>query len=83
MRDNLAKPQVKKWLRDQGVAMRWVERERARFLLRLTPEQSARIYLSLDGSSADGRNRSQPSPVLWDMRKVLERCSRRREKRRA
>ena len=83
MKDNLPKPQVKKWLQGQRVAMRWIERERSRFLLRLTPEQSARIYLSLDGSITDGRSRSRPSPVLWDMRKVLERYSRLREKRRA
>jgi hypothetical protein len=52
--------------------MKRIEKERSRFLRRLTPQESARIYQSLNERPAI---RKQPSPLLWTMRKVLKRYS--------
>jgi len=83
MGTNLTEAEVKKWLRGHKVAMQWVEEERARFLLQLTPQESLRIYLSLQNPVKDGRNRAEPSPLLWKVRQALERHARRKGKRRA
>ena len=83
MGTKLAETEVKKWLRGHRVAMQWIEEERARFLLQLTPQESLRIYLSLQNSVKDGRNRTEPSPLLWKVRQALERHARRKGKRRA
>lgn len=83
MEIKLAETEVKKWLRGHRVAMQWIERERARFLLQLTPQESLRIYLSLQNSVKDGRNRKEPSPLLWKVRQALERHALRRGKPRA
>ena len=77
----LADTEVKSWLRGQRRAGEWIEAERTRVLLKLTPEQSQLIFLSLHGTVSDGRSRKEPSPLLWKMRKALEFHSRRRAKR--
>ena len=77
----LAETEVKSWLRGQKRAGEWIEAERTRVLLDLTPEQSQQIFLSLHGAVSDGRSRKEPSPLLWKMRKALERYHERRAKR--
>jgi hypothetical protein len=75
----LDKTAVKRWLRGQQEAMRRIEGERFRVLLQMTPEESYRIYLSLESSSmANGRDTAKPSPVLWSMRQILRRYERAR-----
>lgn len=69
-----AETEVKRWLQGQKVAMEKVEEERFHFLLQLTPEESLRIYLSLQqGNTGDGWSVPEPSPILWAMRRTLER----------
>lgn len=75
VKTKLTKTKVKNWLRGQKISSRFVERERARRLLRLTPEQAATMYLSFGDSNINGRQSTQPSPLLWAMRKVLKRYS--------
>jgi hypothetical protein len=72
MKPVLPNSQVKRWLRGQKAAMRRIEKERSLVLRRLTPEQSAKIYQSLNDRPANAR---PPSPLLWKMRKVLKRYS--------
>jgi hypothetical protein len=64
---------VKRWLQDQQMALQKVEVERVRFLLDLTGEEALRLYLAMP--LPDGKAQSEPSPLLWAMRKALA-CSR-------
>ena len=83
MGTKLAETEVRKWLRGQKVATQWIEAERTRFLLQVTPGESLRIYQSLQDLVSDGRNRTEPSPLLWKMRQALDRYARQRGQRRA
>jgi len=83
MGTKLAETDVKRWLQGQKVATQWIERERTGSLLQLTPQESLRIYLSLQSLTRDGRDRAQPSPLLSRMRQALERYARRKQKPRA
>lgn len=77
----LTETEVRSWLRGQKKANEWIEAERSRVLLTITPEGSQRIYLSLQDIVKDGRTRTEPSPLLWKMREALEHYSGRKRKR--
>lgn len=62
---------IKRWLRDQQAAQQKEDEERVRALLDLTEEKALRLYLALPLSQ--GEATSEPSPLLWIMRRVLER----------
>lgn len=62
---------VKRWLRDQRAAQQKEDEERVRVLLGLTEEEALRLYLAAPLSQ--GEVTSEPSPLLWIMRRVLER----------
>ncbi len=80
MGTKLAETEVKRWLRGQKVATQWIEGERTRSLLQLTPQESLRIYLSVQTLTTDGGDRAQPSPLLWRMRQALKRYARRKQR---
>ncbi len=79
MAKELDKRQVKRWLWDQKVAARRIEEEKTDFLLRLTPEESLRIYLSLPRHDVR-ENPAEPSPLLWAMRQAMRRLESKRKK---
>lgn len=64
---------VRRWLEGQEEAARRIRRERVRFLLSLTPQRSLALYLAL--WEVGGRDRREPSVVLWKMRRCLARWS--------
>jgi len=69
---------AKRWLRGQRAAQRRIEAERVRALLNRTPEESWDMYLSLlQGAGAQGQAPSEPSPVLWAMRRAVQALARR------
>jgi len=72
--------EVRRWLRDQKAAARRIEEEKTDFLLRLTPEESLRIYLSLPRDDVR-ENPAEPSPLLWAMRQAVRRLEGKRKKR--
>ncbi|HXF04179.1 MAG TPA: hypothetical protein VNM72_02040 [Blastocatellia bacterium] len=61
---------VKRWLRDQQAAQQKEDEERVRVLLDLTEDKALRLYLAMPLSREEVT--SEPSPLLWIMRRVLE-----------
>jgi len=72
MTTGIVKKDVKRWLRGQRAAGRLVERERARTLATLTPQESLLIYLDLKAASPQDAD-CGPSPMLMAVRRVLDR----------
>lgn len=71
MSEQLDKEGARRWLLGQKEAARMIERERVRRLRTITREESLRIYLELKEASPDDPNRTEVSPVLWAMRKLM------------
>jgi len=73
----IEKKEVKRWIQRQKVASQKAKEERVEWLLRLSAEESLRIYLSLiEWDSAGTRPLHKPSFLLMSMREVLRRLSR-------
>lgn len=62
---------VRRWLADQQAAHSYIERERIRRLLALTPQEAQRIYLALSEEWLSYTDRMEPSPLLLAMRRAL------------
>jgi hypothetical protein len=73
MKPSLNKRQIQEWLRGQRAAEQRVERERAEFLLNLTPAEALRLYESSSAVQDSNLHREEPSPLLMAMRRLLER----------
>jgi len=67
----LNKQDVLNWIKGQKAAEEINRQDRVKFLLKLTPEQSLKIYLQLNQF---GKHEYQyPSPLLVAMRELLKR----------
>lgn len=79
MSSRLRKSEFERWLAGQRESEKVIEKERVQFLKGLSTDQAWKLYLSLaDNKLLSPTDASEPSYVLTAMRRVLDRCSRKK-----